>query len=152
MKTLTKSIALALVVACSAALAGDFPKGSPKFEDSLRSALNDAKKNGKPIVAVFSAVWCGPCQTMKNDVYPSDAVKPYHDKFNWAYLDTDNNRNSRDGEKFGVSGIPHIQFLDAAGKPIDKQVGGSSPESFAKTLEGVLKKAGTASTTAEPKQ
>jgi thioredoxin-like negative regulator of GroEL len=152
MKTLTRSIALALVVACSAALAGDFPKGSPKFEDSLRSALNDAKKNGKPIVAVFSATWCPPCQAMKKDVYPSDAVKAYHDMFNWAYLDTDNNRNSRDGEKFGVSGIPHIQFLDAAGKPIDKQVGGNSPEAFAKKLEDVLKKAGTTSATAEPKK
>jgi thioredoxin-like negative regulator of GroEL len=150
MKTLTRSLALALAVlaACSVALASDFPKGSPKFEDSLRAALSDAKKNGKPVVAVFSAVWCGPCQTMKNNVYPSDAVKAYHDKFNWAYLDTDNNRNARDGEKFGVSGIPHIQFLDAAGKPIDKQVGSSSPEAFAQTLEGVLKKAGAGATAA----
>jgi thioredoxin 1 len=154
MKTLTKSIALAMLVACSAALASDFPKGSPKFEDSLRAALTDAKKNGKPIVAVFSAVWCGPCQKMKNDVYPSDAVKPFHDKFNWAYLDTDNNRNSRDGEKFGVSGIPHVQFLDASGKPVDKQVGSTSPEAFAKKLEDVLKKAGSGTTAAteEPKK
>lgn len=146
MKTLTKSIALAVIAACSVALAGDFPKGSPKFEDSLRSSLNDAKKNGKPIIAVFSAVWCGPCQKMKNDVYPSEAIKPFHDKFNWAYLDTDNNRNARDGEKFGVNGIPHIQFLDASGNPIGKQVGSTSPEAFAKTLESMLAKAGSGTT------
>ena len=148
MKTLTKTIAFAVLAACSVALASDFPKGSPKFEDSLRSALNDAKKNGKPIVAVFSAVWCGPCQTMKKEVYPSDAVKAYHDKFNWAYLDTDNRRNEKDGEKFGVSGIPHIQFLDKDGNPVDKQVGSSSPESFAKKLEAVLAKAGGSTATA----
>lgn len=148
MKTLTKTIAFAVLAACSVALAADFPKGSPKFEHSLRGALNDAKKNGKPIIAVFSAVWCGPCQTMKKEVYPSDAIKPFHDKFNWAYLDTDDNSNRRDAEKFGVSGIPHIQFLDSTGKPIDKQVGSTSPESFAKTLEGVLAKAGGSTATA----
>lgn len=147
MKALTKFIALATVAVTSLALAGDFPKGSPKFEDSLRSSLNDAKENGKPIVAVFSAVWCGPCQKMKKDVYPSEAVKPFHDKFNWVYLDTDNRRNAKDAEKYGVQGIPHIQFLDKAGNPIDKQVGSSSPDAFAKTLESVLQKAGSASTT-----
>ena len=148
MKTLTKTIAFAVLAACSVALASSFAERSLKFEDSLRSALNDAKKNGKPIVAVFSAVWCAPCQTMKKEVYPSDAVKAYHDKFNWAYLDTDIKRNEKDGEKFGVSGIPHIQFLDKDGNPVDKQVGSSSPESFAKKLEAVLAKAGGSTATA----
>ncbi|WP_038172315.1 thioredoxin family protein [Verrucomicrobium sp. BvORR106] len=144
MKTLIKSLALVLLASAALVHAGDFPKGSPKFESSLRSALNDAKKNGKPIVAVYSAVWCGPCQSMKNNVYPSDAVKPLHDKFNWAYLDSDDKRNAKDKEKFGVSGIPHIEFLNAAGESVGKQVGSSSPESFAKKLNDVLAKAGTA--------
>ncbi len=140
MKTLTKFLAVAALAITSLSLAADFPKGSPKFEHSLRSALNDAKKNGKPIVAVFSAVWCGPCQVMKKDVYPSAEVTAYHDKFNWAYLDTDDSSNEKDAKKFGVSGIPHIQFIDAEGKAIDKQVGSNSAADFAKTLEGVLKK------------
>jgi thioredoxin-like negative regulator of GroEL len=155
MKALTKCLALATVAIASLTLAGEFPKGSPKFEDSLRSVLKDSKENGKPIVAVFSAVWCGPCQKMKKEVYPSEEVKAYHDKFNWAYIDTDDRRNAKDGEKFGVSGIPHIQFLDKEGKPLDKQVGSSSAEAFAKTLEGVLQKAGSASSStaaAEPKK
>jgi len=151
MKTLIKSFVLAALAASSLALASDFPKGSPDFEDSMRSALNDAKKNGKPIIAVFSASWCGPCQAMKKEVYPSDAVKAYHDKFNWAYLDTDDNRNQKAAGEYGVSGIPHIQFLDAAGKPLDKQVGSSSPDAFAKKLETILAKAGPATPSAQAK-
>ena len=131
------------------AFADNFPKGSPKFEKSYRSALSDAKKTGKPVILVFSASWCGPCQTMKKDVYPSAAVKEYHDKFVWAYLDTDDNDNEKSSKEFGVTGIPHVQFLDSSGKSVDKQVGSTSPEAFAAKLASVLKKAGTSATAAK---
>jgi thioredoxin-like negative regulator of GroEL len=135
-----KAILLALAAVTSLALASDFPKGSPEFKDSSTYALSAAKKSGKPVVIVFSAAWCGPCQTMKKEVYPSAAVKAFHDKFIWAYLDIDDERNERVSKKFGVSSIPHIEFLDAQGKEIDKQIGSNSPEDFAKTLESVLAK------------
>lgn len=131
--------------------ASDFPKGSPKFEDSYRSAMNDAKKTGKPVVLVFSASWCPPCQVMKKSVYPSEAVKPFHDKFIWAYLDVDDNSTEKAAKQYGVNGIPHIEFVDAEGKAvIEKQVGSSSPEAFAKRLTEVLAKA-PAKATAEVK-
>jgi thiol:disulfide interchange protein len=119
-----------------------FPEGSPKFETKYKAALDEAKKTGKPIVAVFSASWCPPCQANKKNVYPAAAVKPYHDKFVWVYLDADEDANKKVMEEFGVSSIPHIQFLSKDGKSIDKQIGGTSPAAFAKVLQGVLAKAG----------
>lgn len=103
--------------------------------------MTAAKKTGKPVILVFSAAWCPPCQAMKHDVYPSAAVKRLQDKFVWAYLDVDDERNESAASKYGVNGIPHIEFLNADGKEIDKQVGGTSPEAFARTLESVLAKA-----------
>jgi thioredoxin 1 len=141
-------LALALSLLIVPAFAKDFPKGSPKFVDSYRKVLSDAKKSGKPIVVVFSATWCPPCQAMKHDVYPSPAVQALQDKFEWAYLDVDDHSNDKAAKEFGVNGIPHVQFLASDGKAIDKQVGSSSAASFAKTLEGVLKKVGTSSTKA----
>ena len=135
-----KTILLALAAATSLTLASDFPKGSPEFKDSSVYALSAAQKSGKPVVMVFSAAWCGPCQAMKKDVYPSAAVKAFHDKFVWAYLDIDDERNERVAKKFNVSRIPHIEFLNPEGKEIDKQIGGNSPEDFAKTLASVLAK------------
>jgi thioredoxin-related protein len=135
-----KLITLLFAAAAVTVIAGDFPKGSPDFKTISTSALKAAEKEGKPVVMVFSASWCPPCQAMKNDVYPSDAVKAYHDKFVWAYLDVDEASNEKISQKFGVQGIPHIQFLDSAGNPITNQVGGTTPEEFAKALADVLAK------------
>ena len=66
--------------------AADFPKGSPQFATNYAAALKAGKDTGKPVVLIFSAVWCPPCQANKHNVYPSDAVKPFHAKFVWAYL------------------------------------------------------------------
>ena len=122
------------------------PKAGPAFEHDFSKALAKAREEGKPVIAIFSAAWCGPCQTMKNDVYPSGAVKPYHDKFVWAYLDADSPGNQASMKEFGASGIPHIEFLDSAGKSIGKQVGSSPAENFAKRLEEMLGKASGAKT------
>jgi thiol:disulfide interchange protein len=160
MKMLTHTVCLAMLATCSPkespnSTSKDTPKestasehnvsaGSPAFEHKLSNALAKAKAEGKPVIAIFSAVWCGPCQMMKKEVYPSPEVKPYHDKFVWAYIDVDEESNAADAEKYGVSGIPHIQFLDKDGAPVDKQVGSSSPDEFASTLKSVLKKTGGA--------
>ena len=143
MKTRT-FLALALAALSGlpfAADAGEFPKGSPKFLTSYRKLLTEQKESGKPAILVFSASWCGPCQAMKKDVYPSQAVAPMHDKFIWAYLDADDAQNRKAKEKYAVSGIPHIEFLNGSGESIGQQVGSSSPEAFAKKLEEILAKA-----------
>ena len=135
-----KTILLFLAAATSLALASDFPKGSTPFKDSSATAMSAAKKSGKPVILVFSAAWCPPCQTMKRDVYPREEVKAFHDKFVWAYIDIDDPRNESAATKYGVNSIPHIEFLNAEGKEISKQIGGTSSKDFAKTLQSVLSK------------
>jgi len=97
-------------------------------------------------VVVFSATWCAPCQYNKKNVYPSDTVKPYHDKFVWVYLDTDNETNAAVFKKFSSSGsIPHIQFLSKSGKSLDSLLAQegrkTTPEDLVAKLKGVLAKA-----------
>ena len=139
-----KKIILLLAVAALMlpAIASDFPKGSPKFVTDYKAALEQSKKEDKPVILVFSAPWCPPCQSTKKNVYPSKEVTALHDKFVWAYLDVDEEPNAAAGKKYGVQGIPHVQFLDAKGKDVGNQVGSTTAGDFATTLNAVLKKAG----------
>lgn len=136
-----KFIALLAALIAVPILASDFPEGSPKFGTDYKAAVETAKKENKPMVVVFSAAWCGPCQSMKKKVYPSKEVTALHDKFVWAYLDVDQEANSAIATQYKVEGIPHIQFLSADGKDLGNQVGGTSPGDFAGTLNKVLAKA-----------
>lgn len=140
-------IAAALMAAAALfihpASASDFPEGSPAFFTAYDAALKAAKDGGKPAVMIFSAVWCPPCQANKRRVYPSAEVKPFHEKFVWAYLDADDKANEAAMRNFGVSGIPHIEFLDKEGRSLGKVVGGTTPEAFAGQLASILKTAGS---------
>jgi len=138
MKRILTLLAAALILPV---MASDFPTGSPKFGTDYKAALETAKKEGKPAIIVFSASWCGPCQTMKKEVYPSKEVTALHDKFVWAYLDVDEEVNGAPAKSYKVEGIPHVQFVSADGKDLGNQVGSTSAGEFTSTLEKVLKKA-----------
>ncbi len=110
----------------------------PEFLHDFDEAVSAAEEAGKPTILIFSASWCPPCQQMKKAVYPSEAVKPYHDKFVWAYLDADDPKNGPVSQEYGVSGIPHIVFLKPDAEPIGYFSGAIPPEDFVKVLDKAL--------------
>lgn len=112
--------------------------GGLTFHQDFGSAMTEARNTGKPIVTVFSATWCPPCQSMKKDVYPSATVAPYHNQFVWAYLDADNPQNRSIMSQNGVQGIPHIAFISANGEKIGDTVGAMDAREFAGVLDNIL--------------
>ncbi|MBK1790918.1 thioredoxin family protein [Persicirhabdus sediminis] len=124
---------LAMLSLTTSALAGE-----PSYEKDYKAAVSKAKEAGKPVVVIFSASWCPPCQVNKKDVYPSKAVEPYVDKFVWVYLDVDKDENKKLAEQYGVRGIPHIEFLSPDAKKLGNVVGGTTPEDFAASLKTML--------------
>ncbi len=119
----------------------DFPAGSPAFHTDYEQALAEARAQDKPVVLVFSASWCPPCRANKANVYPSAEVQPLHADFVWAYLDTDVAQNRPYAGRYGVRGIPHIQFVDPSGAPLGAAVvGGTTPADFARELDGAARR------------
>lgn len=140
MKKSFLALASLLLAATASLQAADFPAGSPKFSTNYAELLKTSKDNGKPMAIVFSATWCGLCQTMKKEVYPSAAVKPFHDKFNWSYLDITVGDNNKLSEDLKIENVPSILFLTSDGKPLDLQDAYADANDTAKKLAEVLKK------------
>lgn len=113
----------------------------PVFSHDYKEALEMAKSTNKPLILIFSASWCPPCQHMKKSVYPSKEVQPFHDSFVWAYLDADVQENGPILAAYGASAIPHIEFLTSEGKSLGHIANSTSPDQFAKLLQKVLKRA-----------
>ncbi len=126
--------------AAAAPSAAASQKGELTFHSDFGAAMAESQQTGKPIVTIFSASWCAPCQMMKKSVYPSPEVAPYHDKFVWAYLDTDKPANQSIAKEHGVRGIPHISYVSPAGEKLGTTVGGRSATEFSGILAGVLQK------------
>lgn len=139
---LKPSLVLTLVGLSLTSLFAEEKSGELMFYDDFNEAIAAAGESGKPVITIFSAKWCAPCQAMKKKVYPSSEVAPFHDSFVWAYLDTDQEKNRGLMEKFKVSGIPHISFVSASGEVIEETKGSMAPSDFAKVLTKTLEKAG----------
>lgn len=139
--TTFKSTFILSVLALGLSFSAKADEASLTFHSDFKKAEAAAKKEGKPIITIFSATWCPPCQTMKKKVYPSNTIKPFHKEFVWAYLDADVSANRKLMNKYGVEGIPHIAFLSSDSKQIGKTVGGMDAKTFAKVLTDVLKRA-----------
>ncbi len=110
----------------------------PAFSHDYKKALAKANSSKKPLILIFSASWCPPCQYMKKTVYPSNEVQPFHDSFVWAYLDADARENGPVLAAYGASEIPHIEFLTAEGKSMGHITDAVAPEQFKGLLEKVL--------------
>jgi len=140
----------ALFALVSLVLPGAMAADGPTFHDNFDKARAASKESGRPLIAIFSASWCPPCQQMKKSVYPSKEVRPFHDAFVWAYLDADAETNRPLMTQLKVSGIPHVAFVAVDGQIMGSFAGAVAPTEFARILTQVKAEAGGGTAPASP--
>lgn len=105
-----------------------------KFED----AQSRSAKSKKPVLAMFSASWCGPCKSMIANVYPTRQAKEALASFVPVYVDSEKQRDLATENE--IRAFPTFVCFDAEGNEVARKVGGGNVEEFVEMLAEFAKK------------
>jgi thioredoxin-related protein len=100
-------------------------------QNTFEEIINIAKKENKPILAVFSATWCVPCQDVNERVFSSDDFQKTADRVVLLYIEQTDPKSKEYIKKYKVAGFPTFKLFSKEGIELD----GRDPE---RTLAGFL--------------
>lgn len=128
---------LALLVAYTAiSMVRSSPAPTPgvfSAETELEQALTASNESGKPVLAFFTADWCGPCQHFKRDTLSDDRVAAViEDTTLPVYINID--EHSAEAQQYRVQGIP-TTLLIRNGEVVARATGYAKPDAFIEFLE-----------------
>ncbi len=102
-----------LVIGC--ALLGRGAKAADQetlwIQKSVGEALEQAKRENKPALLYWGAIWCPPCNQLKAQVFSHPEFAAATSSFVRIYLDGDSAGAQEWSEKLGVSGYPTLLIL-----------------------------------------
>ena len=117
----------------------DLKKHGPiAWQGTLAAAMKIAAREKKPILIDFWAEWCGPCKQMLATTYKDKAVVARSKQFVPVLINADEQPKLL--EKFGISAIPTVVFLDAKGKVLLQATGLQDSATFLQTMSQAAKK------------
>jgi thioredoxin-related protein len=99
-----------------------------EWSESYSEGLYLAGMTGRPIMLVFGANWCAPCQDLKKQVFTHKLVAQASKQLVNIYIDIDQDRST--AGIYRVRAIPSIFFLTPGGEII----GGLNGERSAKNM------------------
>ena len=105
------------------------------WQDGMPAGQTVAEEKDRPMIVLFTAGWCPPCQALKKNVLTKPEI---HDALQAGFVPvqidlTDQsaqNPNIAVAQQYGVSGIPTVVAMSADGKPIEAYRGKHTVESF----------------------
>lgn len=104
---------------------------------SLKSALQEAERTGKPVMVDFWATWCAPCRAMDKRTYTNPIVMAQAKKFIMVKIDIE--KSPEDAGCYQVETPPKVIFLKADGTSISNFVGFQDAAKTVKSMKLALK-------------
>jgi thiol:disulfide interchange protein len=91
-------------------------------DQSLGGAFAAAAKDGKPIIAIFSAPsWCVWCRKLDKETLTDTKVKEELKKFRVVFVDFD--KETALDSQYGISGVPTTILFNSSGKRVHDIIG-----------------------------
>jgi thiol:disulfide interchange protein len=98
------------------------------YEGTWEQALEQAKKEGKPIFLDISASWCSVCKKLKTKTFSDGEVAKYFNaNFINVNVDGEKGEGIRLAEKYGVKKYPGLLLIDSGEKVIAQTAGYKNP-------------------------
>ena len=107
------------------------------FAGPAAVAAADRAAGVKPVLLMFTADWCGPCQNFKGTVLADDrVVSAVVDtcKFQMVDLTKWEGKPADVATRYGVKAIPTLILVNSRGQEFDRYGGAHDAESFARWL------------------
>jgi thiol:disulfide interchange protein len=125
---------LVLMLGFSALRKGAAPADNLPWRKDLDAAKQEAAAGNKPVLAYFTASWCGPCQAMARDTWPQSSVAEALQDVVPVKIDVDEHPDI--ARAFNISGIPRLQLLHPDGTLGATHEGFASAEELVEFLRG----------------
>lgn len=101
----------------------------------LAAALVQARTEGKPVLADFSAIWCPSCRRLHAEVFGDPAVKAAITAgYVLAGIDYESAEAPAFMARYGVTGFPSLLVLDGEGRLLRRLPVSFDPAAFAADL------------------
>ncbi len=119
------------------------------YVDDYDRALEEAKKQGKPLFIDFTGIYCANCRVMERRIFPLENIKNHFDNMILArlYVDKKDSLSSvyaqMQFEKYKTATQPYYVVLDPSNESTLVDTGGYIPNGFDKFLSKGLEKFNT---------
>ena len=117
------------------------------WQDGIEAGMAEAEASGKPMVVLFTADTCMPCQVLKRNVLSDEAVKSrLAEEYVPVQVDltdmSERNPNVETAIRYGVESIPRVMAMTPAGELIgtyasNQRGGKESTALFMQWLDGL---------------
>ena len=109
-----------------------------RWASSYEAAIAQAKREGKPVMIDFHAVWCPNCKTMDAKTFPDERVVQATQNFVSVKVDTDKRMDL--ARKFKVYYLPTIVWISADGQTLERVETYLPPDEFVQWTNAAFSK------------
>ncbi|MBN2382744.1 thioredoxin family protein [bacterium] len=88
-------------------------------QNSFERIIEQATRQNKKVMVVFSAKWCLPCQIVKKNVFETAEFKAVADKVLLVYIEETTSRGKDYVQRFKIQVFPTFKLFDSDGTELD---------------------------------